>query len=123
MTTETRTDRRIHQEHTLAEVVRRLTDDNTTAQRPPTPALVNALNDTLVTLNQAHRKSRDVKRTSQPTGRELHRRTVDGHLRLIAVLTDALTDMLETYEPSTDRDDALAIVRAISRAATQVGYR
>lgn len=123
MTTQTRTDRRHRQEQILAEVVKRLTATNATAQCPPTPALVQALNDMLVTLNRAHHANRDVKRNSQPTDRELHRRTIDGHLRLIAVLTDAMADNLNTHPPSADRDDALAIIRAAQRQANRVGYR
>lgn len=108
MNTTTRTTRRNDHEHEcrLALSALRLTTANDTP----------ALNDALRALNDLHHGPRDVRRTDQPTNRELHRRTIDATIDHMRSRADSL--VLEATDP-----DAITICHHIERAINRIGYR
>lgn len=126
MTTITRPDRqtlRDTHERQLVEITQRLVKAKALIAGRCDAHVVEELNGILVTLNSAHRSSRNVRRTPKlVTDRELHRRCVDTHLLRITTLAGEIERDLAPWAGTDDGTDAVAIIRAVGRQANRVGY-
>jgi hypothetical protein len=120
--TTTRTTQRLHHEQHLTDIVAQLNHAAILAANPSSE-LVITLDAALLTLVRAHHGRRNVRRTSQPTDREQHRRSVDQLVLAAHALVDVTTRITANAPPSDDRADALVHLDWITRTVDKIGYR